>query len=304
MGRGRPVSEAQVRELRRCLVRGMSLKRAALLSGMDRKTARKYAREGFLPPKKQPRKWRTRPDPLERVWPSVEQLLEREPGLMAKTLLEWLQREWPQEPWASRRRTLERRVRQWKAQHGPSKEVFFTQRHEPGRLGSSDFTRTAELAVTIAGERFKHLLYHYVLTWSNWEHVTVCFSESFASLSEGLQRAWQACGGVPARHRTDRLTMAVHRDGNAEEFTARYGALLRHYGVAGEATNAASAHENGDCEQGHRRLKEALEQALLLRGSRDFASRPAYEAFLGEVVARRNVGRSTRWPQEQRHLRG
>src|SRR4051794_16313295 len=286
MGRGKPVSGAQVRELRRGLAGGLTLKRAALRADMDRKTARKYAREGALPAKEQQPRGRRRPDPLAGVWPALEPMLEREPGLMAKTLLEWLQREWPNEPWAGRRRTLERRVRQWKAQHGPAKEVFFTQRHEPGRLGSSDFTRTADLAVTIAGEQFEHLLYHYVLTWSNWEHVTVCFSESFASLSEGLQRAWKASGGVPARHRTDRMTLAVHRDGNAEEFTARYGALLRHYGVAGEATNAASAHENGDCEQSHRRLKEALEQALLLRGSRDFVSRPAYEAFLGEVGAR------------------
>ena len=119
-----------------------------------------------------------------------------------------------------------------------------------------------------------------MLTYSNWEHVTICFSESFASLSEGLQNALWDLGGVPQRHRTDRMTLAVHPDGNPEQFTPNYQALLGHYGVAAEATNPASGHENGDCEQAHRRFKEAVEQALLLRGSRDFASRQEYEAFL------------------------
>ena len=94
-----------------------------------------------------------------------------------------------------------------------------------------------------------------MLTYSNWEHVTLCFSESFASLSEGLQNALWALGGVPLRHCTDRLTLAVHPDGNPEVFTQKYQALLSHYGLAGEATNPASGHENGDCEQSHRQFK-------------------------------------------------
>lgn len=304
MGRGQVVTDAQVKELRSWLARKASLKRAAMMAGMDRKTARKYAWEGPMPSqRKKPRTHRTRRDPLESVWPAVVEQLEREPRLSAKTLLEWLERERPGEPWRSRRRTLERRVRRWKALRGPAKEVYFEQRHEAGRLGSSDFTRMGSLEITIGGERFDHMLHHYVLTWSNWEHATICFSESFASLSEGLQRAWESLGGVPERHRTDRLTMAVNRDGSAEEFTSRYGALLRHYGVVGEATNAASAHENGDCEQSHRRLKESVEQALLFRGSRDFGSREEYEAFLREEVSRRNAGREPKASEERSKLR-
>ena len=304
MGRGQVVTDAQVKELRSWLARKASLKRAAMMAGMDRKTARKYAKEGPMPSqRKQVRTHRTRRDPLEGVWPLVVEQLEREPRLTAKTLLEWLEREHAGEPWRSRRRTLERRVRRWKAQHGPAKEVYFEQRHEAGRLGSSDFTRMGSLGITIGGERFDHMLHHYVLTWSNWEHVTICFSESFASLSEGLQRAWEASGGVPERHRTDRLTMAVNRDGSAEEFTSRYGALLRHYGIVGEATNAASAHENGDCEQSHRRLKESVEQALLFRGSRDFGSREEYEEFLREVITGRNAGREPKASEERSKLR-
>src|SRR4051794_11798716 len=105
MGRGRPVSDAQVRELRRGLARGLALKRAALQADMDRKTARKYAREATMPEKERRPRGRRRPDPLAGVWPVLEPMLQREPGLMAKTLLEWLQREWPMEPWAARRRT-------------------------------------------------------------------------------------------------------------------------------------------------------------------------------------------------------
>ncbi len=292
MRTGRQATDAQVKELRKGLRQGASLAHAAMKAGMDRKTARKYRDQGKLPSEtRTPRTWRTRPDPLVEVWPCLEELLQREPTLQAKTLLGWLQQEYPQRDWDRTRRTLERRVRQWKAQHGPAREVFFAQVHEPGRLGASDFSHMEELGVTIQGQAFPHLIYHFVLTASNWEHVSLCFSESFASLSEGLQNALWELGGVPARHRTDRMTLAVHRDGNAEQYTAKYQALLRHYGVAAEATNAACAHENGDCEQAHRRFKEAVAQALLLRGSRDFPSREAYWQFVRGLVTRRNAAR-------------
>ena len=154
--------------------------------------------------------------------------------------MEWLQREYPDQDWQRQRRTVERRVRRWKAAQGPAKEVFFRQVHEPGRLGSSDFTHMDELRVTIQGQPFPHLLYHFVLTHSNWEHVTLCVSESFASLSDGWQNAVWELGAVPERHRTDRMTLAVHQDGNPERYTARYQALMRHYGVTAEATSLAA----------------------------------------------------------------
>ena len=173
----------------RRLQRGAPLSLAARKSRMDRKSARKY-REGSMPSEaRKPRTWRTRLDPLEQVWPELEEMLARDPELQAVTLLGWLQSAHPGEFTAEVRRTLERRVRQWKAQQGPAKEVFFAQSHEPGRLGVSAFTHMDSLGVTIAGEPFCHMLYHFVLTHSTWEHVTVCFSESFASLSEGLQNA-------------------------------------------------------------------------------------------------------------------
>ena len=222
------ITDAQVKELRRQLQRSSSLQKAALKSNMDRKTAAKY-REGKMPSeRKSPRSWRTRVDPLAAVWPELKAELERAPGLQALTLLALVQERYPGQYSNELLRTLQRRVRQWRALYGPAKEVFFTQVHEPGRLGSSDFTNMNALDVTIQGQRFDHLLYHFVLTCSNWEHVTVCFSESFASLSEGLQNALWALGGVPKRHRTDRMTLAVHPDGNPEVFTQNYQALMGH----------------------------------------------------------------------------
>jgi transposase len=297
------VTDAQVKELRKRLQGGMSLLKAAMKSGMDRKTARKYRRSGELPSSvKEPRNWRTRFDPLAAVWPELEAQLQQAPKLEGRTLLEWLQQRYPGQYPDTVLRTLQRRVRRWRALAGPSKEVFFSQVHEPGRLGSSDFTHMDKLGVTIGGQRFDHLLYHFVLTYSNWEHVTVCFSESFSSFSEGLQNALWNLGASPDRHRNDRMSLAVHQDGHTEEFTQNHRALMSHYGIKPEATNASSAHENGDCEQAHRRVKETVEQALLLRGSRDFASRADYEAWLHDLVERRNAGRRQRLAEERARL--
>jgi hypothetical protein len=147
-------------------------------------------------------------------------------------------------------------------------------------------------------------VYHFVLTYSNWETATICFSESFESLSDGLQNALWELGGVPAEHRTDRLTAAVHKTEHPEEFTQRYEAMLRHYRLTGQRIQAGQANENGDVEQSHHRFKNAVEQALLLRGSRDFAERAAYVAFLLQLLARRNAGRKERFAEERSALRG
>ena len=299
MGTTRRVTDAQVKELRRQLNQGASLRKAAMKTDMDRKSARKYRALGKLPSEtRKPHTWRTRPDPLVEVWPEVEALLAKEPQLLAKTIWEWLQQTHPRKYPASIRRTLERRVRQWKAQHGPDKEIFFAQEHAPGRLAASDFTSMNDLGVTLAGVPFDHLLYHFVLTYSNWEHVTVCPSESFASLSTGLQNALWVLDAAPERHRTDRTTLAVHHDGQAAEFTANYQALLAHYGVAAEATNPYSGHENGDVESAHGHFKKAVAQALLLRGSRDFPGPEPYEQWLRALAAARNASRASKLAAE------
>jgi hypothetical protein len=297
------VTDAQAKELRRQLRGGSSLKKAALKANMDRKSARKY-REGKMPAeRRKARTWRTRVDPLATVWPEMQRELERAPELQANTLLALLQERYPGQYGNEVLRTMQRRVKCWRALAGPDKEVFFAQVHEPGRLAASDFTHLTSLDVTVAGQPFPHLAYHFVLTYSNWEHVTLCFSESFASLSEGFQNAVWALGGVAWWHRTDCMTLAVNQDGNPERFTKNYQGLMDHYGVKAQATNPYSGHENGDCEQGHRQFKRALEQALLVRASRDFATRQEYTAFVQSVVARQNAGRQQRFAEELALLR-
>ena len=186
-------------------------------------------------------------------------------------------------------RTLQRHIRHWRALEGPPKEVFFPQEHAPGHRGLSDFTAMGDLRVTIANAPFAHLLYHFVLAFSRWEHVEVVEGgESFEALSKGLQNAlWQA-GGAPQEHRSDSLSAAFKNLTEEEDFTVRYTALLDHYGMAGTRNNRGVSHENGSVESSHRYLKEAIEQALLLRGHRDFDDRAAYEGFVREAVMRRN----------------
>ena len=248
---------------------------AAAKAGMDVKTARKYLADGRLPSEQKAgagrgERARTR---SSRSGKKFARRSDANPGLEAKTLFEALQRECPGEFADGQLRTLQRQIKRWRALEGPGREVFFAQVHVPGRLGQSDFTHMNELGVTIGGQSFPHLLYHFVLTYSNWEDVTICYSESFESLSEGLQNALWELGGVPLRHRTDRLSTAVNNMSDEKEFTDRYEALLRHYRLEGQKIQAGKANENGDVEQRHHRFKRAVDQALMLRGSRDFAVR-------------------------------
>lgn len=298
------LTDQQVRKLMKLVKTEKSLSSAAAKAGMSEKTARKYVRSGKLPGESAaPHTWRTREDPFAEVWEEVRPFLEDNPGLEAKTLFEHLQRCYPGRFQDGQLRTLQRRVKAWRALEGPQREVFFAQKYDPGVLCQSDFTHMDSLGVTIAGQPFNHLVYHFVLPYSNWEAGSVCFSESFESLSAGLQVALFELGGVPRKHQSDRMTAAVCNLHSPAEFTARYLALLRHYGLKGQKIQAAKPHENGDVEQRHYRFKRAVDQALMLRGSRDFAGREAYEAFLEQLFAQLNAGRQERLAEELAVLR-
>jgi hypothetical protein len=273
-------------------------------AGMDEKTARKYRRLGKLPSELDTaHTWRTRKDPFEDVWHEIKSMLEINAGLEAKTIFEDLQRRNPGQFADGQLRTLQRRIKVWRASEGPAKEVFFTQLHHPGELSQSDFTHMNKLGITIGGRPFEHLIYHFVLTYSNWETGSICYSESFESLSTGLQNALWQLGGVPQKHRTDCLTTAVQKTSHPEEFTRRYQDLLDHYDLKGCKTNPDSPHENGDVEQRHYRFKQAVDQALILRNSRDFADRNEYEQFLGKLFKQLNAGRNKRFLEEQAVLK-
>src|SRR5208282_2976410 len=152
----------------------------------------------------------------------------------------------PDRDWDRLRRTLERRVRTWCADHGPEREVIFRQDHPPGRQGLSDFTDMADLAIRIAGEPLVHRLYHFVPACSGCEHAAVGLGgESFTALACGLQNALWSLGGAPAEHRSDRLSAAfrtLDRDA-AEDQTRRYEALCLHYGMP--ATSAGTVKLSG-----------------------------------------------------------
>jgi hypothetical protein len=299
------VKDAQVKGLMRMLASTVPLQTAAMKSGMCEDTARKYRDIGRLPSQVCcSHDWRTRRDPFAEVFESiVEPLLRENPGLEAKTVLQMLQEKYPGRFSDGQIRTMQRRFRYWRATSGAARETFFPQHHYPARLCASDFTAMSSLGITIEGKPFDHLLYHFVLTYSNWEDGTVCFTESQESLSEGLQNALWKLGGSPARHRNDCLTAAVNNLKDVREFTARHKAVLGHYGMEGEHTNPDSGNENGDVEQRHYRFKRAVQQALMLRGSCDFASRKDYEVFLSKLFDKANLARQYRLAEELPMLR-
>jgi transposase InsO family protein len=226
----------------------------------------------------------------------VVPILKAAPGIRVIGVLDELSR---RHPGLNRniRRTLERRINAWRVLHGAVQDVIFRQEHEPGRLGLSDFTDTSALGVTIGGQPLDHRLYHFRLAFSGFElaHV-VLGGESFVALAEGLQNALWALGGVPKEHRSDSLSAAFRNlDANAQEdLTQRYAALMRHYGMEPSRNNAGIAHENGSIESAHGHLKQALEDALLLRGTRDFAGLDTYRAFVDAFVGRRNANNRKR----------
>lgn len=296
------ITDNQVRKLKKYLSQGKTLEVSSARSGMDEKTARKYRDLNELPSAIKAariRTWRTREDPFQEAWDIVKPFLETNEGLEAKTLFQYLQREYPGRYSDGQLRTFQRRIKNWRAVEGPAREVYFPQIHKPGKLSQSDFTHMSDLGVTLGCVPFDHLVYHFVLTYSNWETCNICFSESFESLSEGLQCSLWNLGGVPQQHQTDRLSAAVNKPDNPEKFTRRYQSILDHYKLKGRRTNPASPNENGDVEQSHHRFKKAVDQALMLRGSRDFRSRKEYEIFLRDLLQQLNQGRLVRFEEEQ-----
>lgn len=298
------VTDQQYRRLMKLSKTEPTLAQAADKAGMSERTARKYRRLGCPPSQsKTPRTYRTRVDPFASVWQEIETMLGADPGLQAVTIFDDLCQRYPDAFRPAQLRTLQRHIKTWRAQYGPTREVFFPQQHVPGRQAQSDFTYMHELRVTIAGQPFDHLLYHFTLTYSNWEWGSICFTESFESLADGLQTALWHLGGVPLQHRTDSLSAAVTLLGDRDEFTARYRGLLDHYGLQATHSSVGRGNENGDVEQSHHRFKQAVDQQLRLRASRDFLTRDDYWTFLRQILERRNHQRRERLSEDVAALR-
>ncbi|MCB8883944.1 IS21 family transposase [Acidisoma cellulosilytica] len=270
---------------------------AAAKGGFSERTGRRIETEHRRPsPPPGGRRVRKTADPFQGLWDSeIRPMLEAEPGLRAVTLLEEMQRRHPDHDWDRLRRSLERRVRAWSAEHGAERAVIFRQDHIPGQQGLSDFTDMGDVAVSIAGQPLDHRLYHFVLAYSAWEHAEpVLGGESFTALAVGLQNALWALGGVPAEHRSDSLSAAfrnLDHDARRDQ-TCRYEAFCAHYGMTPTRNTTGVAHENGAIESQHGHLKRSIAQALLLRSSRNFESLDAYRAWIADLIGRRNARRA------------
>ena len=272
---------------------GKTQETAAAKAGMSVRSARKW-QSGPLPSQAKPEhRWRTRPDPFDGVWEDeIEPLLRNDPTgkLKATTIIDWLAEQHPGRFSASQLRTLQRRLQDWRALHGPDQEVYFPQVHPPGREAQFDFTHCGELRVSIAGQPYPHLLFQLILSHSGWRYAEVAAGETFLALQQGLQNALWTLGGVPQVVRSDNTSAATHelRSSRGRALNDNYAALLDHYGLRSTRINPGQSHENGVAEHAHYRLKDAIDQALILRGSRDFDTADDYASFVRQMVERRN----------------
>ena len=288
---------------------GKTLAAAAAAAGMSERAARQW-QSGALPSTaKAPRTWRTREDPFAEVWASevVPQLVADTDGrLQVLALFKALCRRHPGRFQPGQLRTLQRRVREWRVADGPDREVYFEQVAVPGREAAFDFTDASDLGVTIRGVVFPHLLFEWVLSYSKWTYVTLAVSETFEALVAGLQGALWTLGAVPAVLRHDNLSAATHelKRSGGRQLTVRFQQVLDHYGLDSSRIQPGKPHENGVAEQAHFRTKTAIEQALLLRGDRDFVDESAYLGFVRAVVdEERNRPAASRLAEESLYLR-
>jgi hypothetical protein len=286
---------------------GKTQEQAAVKANLrSRKTVQKYEQLGELPSDlKQPRSYRTRSDPFEKDWAEVEKKLKEAPELEAKTLFEWLCERDGVPYQEGQLRTLQRRISNWRVLNR-SQTLSLDQIHYPGEVLQSDGTCMNELKVTIQGEPFEHILFHSVLPYSNWEWGRVVQSESLLSIRLGLQSTLLKLGRVPVAHQTDHTTAATHKLGLADRgkslqgrgYNEEYLQLLVHYGIEARTIHIASPNENGDVESSNGGIKRAVEQHLLMRGSRDFESIAVYELFLFGIMEKRNAGRQLKLTEE------
>ena len=304
------VTDQQVLLLMKNYTKTGSIQTASAKAGMCRQTGAKYLNGAELPSEagKKERHWRTREDPLAEVWDEAAEILSNAPALEAKFLFDHLCEKHPDTLEEGHLRTFQRRVSHWRATEGPGKEVYFQQEVKPGRRLSVDFTHMNALEITIGGQPFPHMLCHGVLSYSNYEWASVCFSENFQALKTGIQDTLFHLGHIPAEIWTDNSTSATHNPSKAEEggkrrFNEQYILLTEHYGMQPHTINVGKSNENGAVESLNGHLKRRINQHLLIRGSRDFATREEYNRFLCDILNRANGLRRKRLAEELTHMK-
>ena len=283
---------------------GKTLQQIAIKANMCAKTARKYVKTGKLPSEiKKPRTHRTRKDVFEQNLNEIENLLHESPELQAKTILTYLIDKYPDVYNESHTRSMQRKVKDLRYKlNANTKEVIFRQDIQPGKQSQSDWFWSNELNITIKGQSYKHLIFHFMLPYSKWEDIMFCESESFESLSKGYAQAVNKLGGTLPEHRTDNLSAATKKEGSSRVFTDRWMQFMNHYGVTPSRNNPGVSHENGSVEKSHDLLRSAINQHLLLRKSRDFTSEEEYQEFVLKIVKKRNETRQEKLGEELKSL--
>ena len=196
---------------------------------------------------------------------------------------------------ASQLRPLQRRLQALRQAHEagaerPEPGGLLPPGASPGREAQLDFTHCNSLRVTIGGRPYRHRLFQLVLSHSGWRYAEVATGETFLALKQGLQNALWELGGSPRVIRSDNTSALTHeiKRSRGRSLNDSYAELLDHYGLESTLINSGESHENGVAEQAHYRLKDAIDQALMLRGSRDFNSLEEYTGFVRKVMDRRN----------------
>ena len=296
------INKKQVIKLMKEINKG-TLEKAALKVGISEKTARKYIKQKRLPNPQKKRPSRSYPNPFEGHWDKVTAMLEVSPELQAHSIMSYLAETHPDYYKLNQLRSLQRRLQDWRAHHGTNKPVIFRQDLKPGRQSQSDWTHMSDLNITIGGHAFPHLLFHFMLPYSQFETIMICETESFATLTKGFEQGVLEIGGVASEHRTDNLTAATQKMGNDRIFTKRWMEFLEHYQVQPSRNNPGVSHENGSVEKSHHTFKNAVNQHLMLRQDRNFKTQEDYQIFLDKIKTKRNFMRRDRIVEEMETLR-
>ena len=275
---------------------------SAMRSGMNRKTASKYLRKRKLPGSIAPvRDWRTREDPIDKIWEKSKEFLKDAPELEAKSLFEYLIEQYPDQINQSHLRTFQRRVKSWHLQNGNEKEVFFDQNRKPGECMQLDWTDMNKLEIIVDGKHYLHKLCHLVLPYSNYEAAVRCRSESLLSIKKGIAHFLYSIKATPETLQVDNSSAATHqinKESLKREFNKDFISIADYYGFSLRTTNVDCPNENGDVESLNGHLKNRIKQALLLRRSSSFDSMEDYDHFLQTVFDNANKTRLKKLQEE------
>lgn len=296
------INKKQVVKLMQEIQKG-SLERAALKAGICKRSAQKYKNPQPNPRLRKVGSGRNQLNPFGKHWEEIERMLGRSPELEAQTIMTYLVEQYPDDYRPQQLRSLQRRLQEWRVHYGTGKAVIFRQDLKPGRQSQSDWTHMGALKITIGRNSFEHLLFHFMLPYSGFETIMICESESFATLTKGFEQGALEIGGVASEHRTDNLTAATQKMGNDRVFTKRWMEFLDHYQVQPSRNNPGVSHENGSVEKSHHTFKNAVDQHLMLRQSRDFNTLEHYQVFLNKIKTKRNFMRRDKIAEELETLR-